>query len=75
MISRFIIDLIDTSQWKTNKIVLEKCIEGIKKRKEHQANNDLEDIFHEILKIKPNKLLIILPEFKEREYWHKFDTF
>ena len=75
MISRFIIDLIDTSQWKTNKIVLEKFIEGIKKRKEHQANNDLEDIFHEILKIKPNKLLIILPEFKEREYWHKFDTF
>jgi hypothetical protein len=27
------------------------------------------------LKCKPNKLLIILPEFKEREYWHKFDTF
>ena len=36
--------------------------------------NDLEDIFHEILKIKPNKLLIILPEFKEREYWHQFDS-
>jgi hypothetical protein len=32
----------DTSKWKTNKIVLEKFIEGIKKRKEHQANNDLD---------------------------------
>ncbi len=26
------------------------------------------------LLIKPSKLLIILPEFKEREYWHKFDS-
>jgi hypothetical protein len=34
---------------------------------------DLEEIFELLLKILPNRVLIVLPEFRERDFWWKFD--
>jgi hypothetical protein len=34
---------------------------------------DLEEIFDLILKNCPNRVLIVLPEFRERDFWWKFD--
>ena len=35
---------------------------------------DLEEVFDMIMKNPPKKLLIILPEFKERDFWWQFDS-
>jgi hypothetical protein len=34
---------------------------------------DLEEIFELLLKVSPKRVLIVLPEFKERDFWWKFD--
>jgi hypothetical protein len=34
---------------------------------------DLEEIYEFILKIYPKRVLVMLPEFKERDFWWKFD--
>ena len=34
----------------------------------------MEEVFDMIMKNPPKKLLIILPEFKERDFWWQFDS-